>query len=273
MAYKEEQEKKRQAQREHVKEVTGLLDTALSVIFAGNFDIRDDWTKNSQSLHDERILVKEFADSDFSAYNEEFAEFRYNTLLKNFKAILAHAKNYLDTVLKNRAAVAKAREAQKIDNDDDEPAVIHTISGGGESKPAPRIVRNVSASSIFWRIPCLNNQYTATSYDETRRRFLSTNAYFCGVYHETNGAAIDDEIRQLSQKKPLKAGPLRALYEITRVIFYNYGAKRADGCCFGFSPFLPETQEEIQAREKVMDVYKICYEHAKHVTEQEEGIA
>lgn len=270
--YKEEQEKKRQAQREHVKEVTGLLNTALSVIFAGNLDIRGDWTKNSQSLHDERILVKEFANNDFSAYNEEFAEFRYNTLLKNFKAILAHAKNYLDTVLKNRAAVAKAREAQKIDNDD-EPAVINTISGGGESKPAPRIVRNVSARSIFWRIPCLNNKYTLTSYEEARRRFLSTNAYFCGVYHETNGAAIDDEIRQLSQKKPLKAGPLRALYEITRVIFYNYGAKRADGCCFGFPPFLPETQEEIQARKKVMDVYKICYEHAKHVTESEEEIA
>ena len=113
MTYKEEQEKKRQAQREHVKEVTGLLDTALSVIFMGHLDIKDEWTLHNSSLHDECLLVKTFADSDFSAYNEEYAEFRYNTLLKNFKAILAHAKNYLDTVLKNRAAVAKARKAQE----------------------------------------------------------------------------------------------------------------------------------------------------------------
>lgn len=272
MTYKEEQEKKRQAQREHVKEVTGLLDTALSVIFDGHSDIKDEWTKHNSSLHDECIMVKTFADSDFSAYNEEYAEFRYNTLLKNFKAILAHAKNYLDTVLKNRAAVAKARKAQEIDNDD-EPAVIHTISGGGELKPAPCIVRDVSARSIFWRIPNLDNQYTVTSYDEARRRFLSDNAYFGGVYLETNGAAINDEIKQLSRKSPLKAGPLRALYEITRFLFYNYGAKRADGCCFGFYPFLPETQEETQAKEKIMDVYRICFENAKHVTELEEGIA
>ena len=122
MTYKEEQEKKRQIQREHVKEVTGLLDTALSVIFAGHSDIRDEWTLHNSSLHDECIMVKTFADNDFSAYNEEFAEFRYNVLLKNFKAILTHAKNYLDTVLKNRAAVAKARKAQEIDND--EPALI-----------------------------------------------------------------------------------------------------------------------------------------------------
>jgi len=272
MTYKEEQERKRQAQREHVKEVTGLLDTALSVIFDGHSDIKDEWTKHNSSLHDECIIVKTFADSDFSAYNEEYAEFRYNTLLKNFKAILAHAKTYLETTLKNRAAVAKARKAQEID-DDIEPAVIHTISGGAELKLAPRIVRDVSARSIFWRIPNLNNQYPVTSYDAVRRRFLSDTAYFGGVYLETNGAAINDEIKQLSQKHPLKAGPLRALYEITRVIFYNYGAKRQDGCCLGFSPFLPETQEETQAKEKIMDVYRICFENAKHVTELEEGIA
>lgn len=110
MTWKEEQEKKRQAQREHVKEVTGLLDTALSVIFAGHSDIRNEWTLHNSSLHDECLIVKEFADNDFSAYNEEFAEFRYNTLLKNFKAILTHAKNYLDTVLKNRAETSRCRQ-------------------------------------------------------------------------------------------------------------------------------------------------------------------